>query len=45
MSADDFEQHQPVSQYGAARKAAWLARLQANADMADQRRHAGPRAG
>jgi hypothetical protein len=32
MSADDFEQQVPVSQYGRARREAWLAGLQVNAD-------------
>ena len=34
MSESDFEQPAPVSQYGAHRRAAWLAQLQANSDMA-----------
>jgi hypothetical protein len=32
MTSQDFEHEVPVSQYGAARKAAWLAGLRANAD-------------
>jgi hypothetical protein len=32
MTAQDFEQPVPVSQYGRQRRAAWLAGLQANAD-------------
>ena len=32
--SEQFEQDVPVSAYGAQRKAAWLARLQANSDMA-----------
>ncbi len=34
MSSEDFEQAADVSEYGAQRRAAWLAGLQANADMA-----------
>ena len=35
MTSQDFEQV-PVSAYGAARRAAWLAHHQANSDMADR---------
>jgi hypothetical protein len=34
MTAEDFAHEAPVSQYGAQRRAAWLARLQGNHDMA-----------
>jgi hypothetical protein len=34
MSEPPFEPEVPVSEYGAQRRAAWLAGLQANADMA-----------
>ena len=34
--SEPFEQSVPVSDYGRQRKADWLARLQANSDMADR---------
>ena len=36
MTTADFEQPVPVSQYGAQRRAAWLAHHQVNADMATE---------
>ena len=36
MSSEDFEQATDVSQYGAQRRANWLAGLQANADAMTQ---------